>query len=217
MKLNQIIMSLIFVASFCSCNKKEDKDNFCLYANTLSINETIPFVNEFIAGLSNDLDSEQQQLQALIEWFKSKPCIIEANHNRNESYSINIWLDEDGITKEFRIYFHARKIPFEALYYQQIFAKIDNNWIARLMLKPHANEKYSATLDPEIISLINKHRVDLRMSAPGYPATEKISLLYTLYGKDNMENVINDFLATGKFEDDVEYVPMVPDVPIPIW
>ena len=195
------VILLLLTIIFAVCKKQNEKDDdFCLYANTAYIDETIPLVNEFLAGLSEDLIAGQQ-LQALAEWFKSKPCIIDATVECPScTYFSNfiISFDEDGITKEFLLYFSFN--PLKAMYYRQI--AIDTNWSVRLKLKLQADESYLATRDPEIRTLIAKHRVIFQLCFPGANNPELL-LFYDLKGKDNKENVINDFLATGKFEDDV--------------
>jgi len=58
-------------------NKEIGKDEFCSYVNTESIGKTIPIVNDYLEGLSDNLNDEEK-LQALTEWFKSCPCIMDA-------------------------------------------------------------------------------------------------------------------------------------------
>ena len=87
------------------------------------------------------------------------------------------------------------------------------DWAVELKLKPHRDENYLITEDAEIIDLISKHGVTFYQSYPGFK-TPELLLLYTLQGKGNMsresrENVINDFLATGKFENDVRLFELI--------
>ena len=82
----------------------------------------------------------------------------------------------------------------------------------RLKLKPHADEGYLATDDPEIQALISKHGIAFKQNwagfkeRPDYILNPELLLYYSLtneyYIEVNMVNVIQDFLATGKFEDD---------------
>ena len=72
------IAMILFVWS-CKSNSKpeeeeENKEKICSFVNVEDIDKTIPFIDEFLAGLSNDLDDEQK-LQALAVWLKSQPCI----------------------------------------------------------------------------------------------------------------------------------------------
>jgi len=49
-----------------------------------------------------------------------------------------------------------------------------------------------------------KYNVEFRQTYPGATFPENL-LYYTLNGIDGRKNAIKDFLATGKFEDDVYY------------
>ncbi|MDR2148734.1 MAG: hypothetical protein LBE91_20020 [Tannerella sp.] len=78
----------------------------------------------------------------------------------------------------------------------------------RLKLKPQADENYLATEDPEMKALVLKHDVAFKQSFPGPKSTPELLLDYDLtrkhsMSKENFEKAINDFLDTGKFEDDV--------------
>ena len=76
-------------------------------------------------------------------------------------------------------------------------------WAVRFTLKPNTDESYLATDDPEIKALVAKYDVIFYQTYQGFK-TPELLLLYTLRGKGcDKENVIKDFLATGKFEDDV--------------
>ena len=76
-------------------------------------------------------------------------------------------------------------------------------WAVKLKLKPQEDESYLATNDPEIRALVSKHDVTLRQTYQGFK-TPELLLYYVLEGKGcNKENAIKDFLATGKFEDEV--------------
>jgi len=72
---------LLIVAGFFSCDKQSsiapEEVEFCSYLNFEDINETIPIVNEFLAGLPDGI-SKEQTFQSLVTWFKSCPCIIDA-------------------------------------------------------------------------------------------------------------------------------------------
>jgi len=81
-------------------------------------------------------------------------------------------------------------------------------WSARLKLIPQPDPNYLATEDPEMKALVLKHNVEFIQMAPGATFPENL-LLYRLKGIDGRKNAIKDFLATGKFEDDVYYFPGV--------
>ena len=83
----------------------EEPAEFCSYLNVNNIDKTIPFVNEFLSGLSTDLDIEEQ-LQALVVWLQSQPCIIDATIKCKSCIEISppmseitISFDENGTTK----------------------------------------------------------------------------------------------------------------------
>ena len=58
-----------------------EEGTFCSYLNVENIDKTIPFINDFLAGLpsSSSFAEDEQNLQALTIWLKSKPCIIDAS------------------------------------------------------------------------------------------------------------------------------------------
>ena len=67
-----ILISILLLAG---CNKRPDnEERFCSFVNVENIDKTIPIVNEFLSGLSADLDDEQQ-LQELVLFLRSCPCI----------------------------------------------------------------------------------------------------------------------------------------------
>jgi len=85
-------------------------------------------------------------------------------------------------------------------------------WSVRFRLKPQTDgsyvTSYIATEDPEIMALVSKHDVMFRQTYPGSRSTPALLSYYTLTGKcsksnESRENCIEDFLATGKFEDEV--------------
>jgi len=76
---------------------------------------------------------------------------------------------------------------------------------AMLRLKPQADENYSPMEDPEIQALLLKHGLGMRQTSPG-AINPELRLDYTLTIETNRkcwENYIEEFLATGKFEDEV--------------
>jgi len=70
-----------------------------------------------------------------------------------------------------------------------------------LKLIPQEDENYLATEDPKIQALVAKHGVAFRQAYPG-SINPILGLYYVLFGGDNMPKAIQDFLATGKFEED---------------
>jgi len=96
---------LLMAGAIAGCDRRYDKydenaekEKFCSHVNAENIDKTIPVVNQFLSRLSAGLDGEQQ-LQELVEWLKSCPCIIEAAiFNENE---ISFSFDENELTKHF--------------------------------------------------------------------------------------------------------------------
>ena len=84
---------------------EEPEKDFCSFVSVENIGKTLPFVNEFLAGLSDDL-SDEQKLHALAAWFKSQPCIIDADVvclsclKMRRISEIAFSFDENGETKE---------------------------------------------------------------------------------------------------------------------
>ena len=85
-----------------------------------------------------------------------------------------------------------------------------------LTLKPQADKSYLATEDPKIKALISKYGVEFRQTVedikypdllPYYTLTITGSCIICDEREETKEmrkNIINDFLATGKFEDHVK-------------
>ncbi|MCL2074345.1 MAG: hypothetical protein FWH18_10510 [Marinilabiliaceae bacterium] len=79
---------------------------------------------------------------------------------------------------------------------------LDERWAGRMRLKSQADEHYLPTEDPEIIAILQKHKVAMYQSFPHQ--TEPQALLsYTLEGTGVVckENSLKDLFATGKFYD----------------
>jgi len=81
-------------------------------------------------------------------------------------------------------------------------------WVVKLKLKPQADENYLPTEDPAIKALLSKHGVTMTQTWPDPQASRELLLDYDLRGSGAMSeeskaNCIADFLATGKFEDEV--------------
>ena len=82
------------------------------------------------------------------------------------------------------------------------------DWAVKMKLKPQADETYLPTKDPDIKALLLKHGVNLKQSWWLPTTNPELLLYYDLRGRGTMnrksrENAIKDFLATGKFEDEV--------------
>ena len=83
----KILISFMSIFIFSACSQDSEmqqeenvevsKYEFCAYVNMENIDKTIPIVNEFLSGLSDNLD-ETQKLQQLTAWLKSYPCFIDA-------------------------------------------------------------------------------------------------------------------------------------------
>ena len=79
----------------------------------------------------------------------------------------------------------------------------------RIKLKPQTDERYLATEDPEMIALVSKYNLTLYQTYPGKEkSTPDLLLYYTLktndcMSRENWEKAVNEFLSTGKFEDEV--------------
>ena len=100
------LLMLAVITAGCNDNIENEEtveEDLCLYVNIENIDKTIPIINEFLSGLSDELNDEQQ-LQKLVAWLKSCACIIDAvvlSQQASPTSEIVISFDEDGITKEF--------------------------------------------------------------------------------------------------------------------
>ena len=77
----------------------------------------------------------------------------------------------------------------------------------RLKLTPQTNRNYLATDDAGIKALASRHGLILKQSYPGAQNPELL-LFYDLTVKTRMNResrdaIVKDFLATGKFEDEI--------------
>ena len=94
-------MALMLAAMFFACQKNEpEPEDFCSFANVENIDKTIPFVNQFLGGLSAGL-SDEQQLGELVAWLKAQPCITDATLISGDPRQVHIWFEESGETKRF--------------------------------------------------------------------------------------------------------------------
>ena len=79
----------------------DPKEVFCSYLNAEKTDKILLLIDEFLAGLSNDLDDEQN-MQTLLTWLKEHVCIKEATvfgEIGKTKTEIVISLDENGTTK----------------------------------------------------------------------------------------------------------------------
>ena len=84
---------------------------FCSFVNVKDIDKTKPFMDKFLSRLPDNLPAEQQ-LQALVTWLKSQPCIIDASVVYNLTiykaawkYIMKFSFEEKGITEDVLLYF----------------------------------------------------------------------------------------------------------------
>ena len=77
-------------------------EGFCAYVSLENIHKTIPLANQFLCGLDKKMENEQRR-QALVTWFKSFPCILDARIIRRETPSgidVAFSFMDDGIVRE---------------------------------------------------------------------------------------------------------------------
>jgi len=111
--LKNIVFLLMLATIFAGCNKKTNneadenatKEKFCTFLNEENMDKTIPFVDEFLSRLAAGLDDEQQ-LQVLVAWLKSQPCIVDAvlilyGNETPPMSEIELSFDENEMTKRF--------------------------------------------------------------------------------------------------------------------
>jgi hypothetical protein len=121
---------LLIVAGFFSCVKQsssvKSEDEFCSYVNVENIDKTISFINNFLSGLSDNLD-DTQKLQALVEYLKSFPCIVDASilcasciKTLPLQSEIVISFKEDGAVKEL-ILDISMSNPLRAYHYHEMY------------------------------------------------------------------------------------------------
>ena len=127
--LKSTFVMLLLLLGVAGCNsemnsKEFNKDEFCAYVNTENINKTIPIVNEFLSGLSDNLD-ETQKIQQLAVWLKSCPCVIDATifcvscvKTLPEQSEIVISFNENGEVKELNICISMSN-PLKAVRYHE--------------------------------------------------------------------------------------------------
>ena len=95
---------------------------------------------------------------------------------------------------------------------------------ARIKMKIQEDKNYRASEDTEMKALALRHGLGLRQTYPGPKSTPELLLYYTITIEDSRErkdgHYINDFLATGKFENDVHFYeevhPLSCGNPVPV-
>jgi len=79
-KVVAIAICLAGLTMFSGCDKAvqvTDSEKLCSYLNIENINKAIPIINDYLAEQKSNLNDEQK-MQALAEWLKSCPCVIDA-------------------------------------------------------------------------------------------------------------------------------------------
>ena len=107
-QLNLIGLVLLLLVGFAGCDKEgseTDSKKLCSYLNIENINKAIPIINDYLAGQKSNLNDEQK-MQALAEWLKSCPCVIDATilcvsciKTLPEQSEINFSFKEGEVTK----------------------------------------------------------------------------------------------------------------------
>ena len=82
------------------------------------------------------------------------------------------------------------------------------DYVVKIKLKPQSDKNYVATEDAKMMQLASKHGVTMKQSWWLPSTNPELYLYYDLRvkgstSKESKENFIKDFLATGKFEDEV--------------
>jgi hypothetical protein len=80
--LKNVVIVLVLAISISACDKdlemgSNDDVDFCSCLNLEDISKTIPAINEFLAGLPNDI-SKEQTFESLEMWLNSFPCNVDA-------------------------------------------------------------------------------------------------------------------------------------------
>jgi hypothetical protein len=107
--LTGILLLLLLVCFECDKerNQEANKEEFCLYLHSENRNKTLPVINDYLKGLKSSW-SEEQKIQALTEWLKSCPCVLNASiscvsciYTDPPQSEINISFQENGKTEDF--------------------------------------------------------------------------------------------------------------------
>jgi len=127
-KLGLVGIMFLLLLGLVGCDKSEssliENEEFRSYVNTENIDKTIPLINEFLAGLSNNLNDEQK-LQALSTWLKSCPGITDATvlcvsciYTLPAQSEILVSFKENGITKDLTLDISMSN-PLKAIRYHE--------------------------------------------------------------------------------------------------
>ena len=113
-------------------NKEISKDEFCSFVNVENKDKTIPFINDFLSGQSDNLD-DTQKLQALVAYLKSYPCIIDATlfcvsciKTLPLQSEIIISFKEGGVIQKYILDISMSK-PLKASHYHEMYQGIEIN------------------------------------------------------------------------------------------
>ena len=124
-----MIKKYVFIISACtllfSCKQEqtppEEPADFCSYINDGNIDLTLPIINDFLSGLSNDLN-ENQRIEKLFLWLKSCPCVTDLfiTYTWCDLPTVKIYIkfDENGVTKE-RYLEVSKSNPWKAIGYSE--------------------------------------------------------------------------------------------------
>lgn len=110
-KLNLVGIMLLLLLALSGCDKEKNretgKEAFCLYLNSENMDKTVPVINDYLEGQKSDLNDEQK-VQALTEWLKLCPCVIDVTilsvsgiYTLPAQSEIRISFEENGKTEDF--------------------------------------------------------------------------------------------------------------------
>jgi len=79
-----------------------DRDLFCSLLNVENIGKTMPIVNQFLSGMTTEMDNERQ-LKELAAWLKSCPCVVDVavGAQLRQMSEIVVSFDENETIKQF--------------------------------------------------------------------------------------------------------------------
>ena len=144
-----IALLLVFVG-FSGCHEPEHdvRAELCSYVTAANAHKTIPIINDFLNGLSNNLN-EEQQLQEFVTWLNSCSCLKEAQVICQQciSYSgipvsiVYVSLDENETTK-YLCFDISKSYPLKVVEYR---VEPDNGEVCAFI-----NEEYIGKMIPVI-------------------------------------------------------------------
>jgi len=155
---NTVIM-LVVIAALSACDKSEivygGEGEFCSCFNLEDINKTVPAVNEFLAGLPDNITlktddkSKEQIFKSLAEWLNSFNCNIYATVTNGTDMSIgritatgvSVLVKDNETVRELNVKFFDFSKPYpysqitgyyynkqDAIYVKTTFTKIDQRF-----------------------------------------------------------------------------------------